>query len=114
MMRIKVLTIWVVLFVALGFVLPRPASALPDPDRQTRIAASSGEGDTVISPRIPRRRAEIYADLVSLHVAPAGHSGIFPAISAKTPTIPDHTLCFLKPSTGAGVTRAGPSLLSEK
>lgn len=113
-MRTKALTIWVVLFVAFGFVVPRAVSALPDPDRRTRIAASSGEDDSVVSPRIPRRRAEIYADLVSLHVAPAGHSGIFPAISAKIPTIPDHTPCFLKPSTGAGVTRAGPSLLSEK
>ena len=108
MMRGKKLTIWVVPIVAFGFVAPRAASALPDPARQTRITAHSGEDDTIIPPRIPRRRAQFHADFTSLHVTPSAPSGIPSAVSVGIPTVSDQPPFFLQPSSGAGVTRAGP------
>ena len=108
MMRGKMLTIWVVLIVALGFVAPRAVAALPDTARETRIAGDPGGDDTILSPRIPRRRAKFHADFPPLHATPAVLSGIPSAVAVGIPMISDHPPFFLQPGSGAGVTRAGP------
>lgn len=109
--RGKILPVLAVCFLVLTVLLPRPAPALASADKEVRIASSTADDGTVVSPRPPRRRVQPPAAAVLFQAVPAATSGFFLPDPGSVSTAPDHVPLSIRPSTGAGVTRAGPSLL---
>lgn len=112
MKRGKILPVLVVCFLALGVLLPRPAPASAPASNGDRIASSTADDGKVVSPRPPRRRVQPPAAAVLFQALPAATSGLFLPDPGSISTVPDHIPLSTRPSTGAGVTRAGPSILS--
>lgn len=114
MRRGKILPALVLCFLALGFLLPRPAppgwSATGGEDR---IAVSPGDDGTVFSPRPPRRRVQPPSASTPFQALPAMPTGLLLPDPGRVSAVPDRLPFLLQPAAGAGVTRAGPPILSE-
>jgi len=107
----KILPLLVLFFLALGFLVPRPAPGLSRPADEARIAGQGGDGEVIFAPRPPRRRVQPPAVFVPFPVLSTSPSAFFLPDSGRISAVPDHMPLSIQPSSGAGVTRAGPSIL---
>lgn len=111
MRRGKIIPALVLFFLALGFLLPRPAPPLYATGGEDRIAVLPGDGGTAVSPRVPRRRVQPPVVSVLFRALPNANFALSLPDSGRISAVPDHIPLSIQPSSGAGVTRAGPSLL---
>ena len=111
MRRGKILPALVLCFLALGFLLPRPVPALAATGGEDRIAVSPGDDGTVFSPRPPRRRVQAPAVPLPFPALPTSQCAFSLPDSGRFSAVPDHIPLSIQPTSGAGVTRAGPSIL---
>lgn len=109
MRRGKVLPALVLGVLFVGFLLPRPAPAISANGGGKRIAVLTGDDGQILSPRPPRRRVEAPAPSLPVHAAPSPSSPRLLQVPAAPSAGTGFNPVSIQPSSGAGVTRAGPS-----
>jgi len=111
MLRGKIHPALVLFFLALGVLAPRPAPGLSISAGEPRVAGQGGDAGMIVSPRPPRRRIQPPAVSIPLQAIPTSPSARYRPAPGRVPAVPDRIPLSVRPSSGAGVTRAGPSIL---
>lgn len=111
MRRGKILSALVLCVLVLGFLLPRPTPVFSATGGEDRIAASAGQDGTIVSPRPPRRRAERPPVALPVQALPTSPAVFSLQDAGRMSAVPVPIPIPIQPSSGAGVTRAGPSIL---
>lgn len=112
MKRPRIPAVFLLAFLCVAWLAPRPTAALPVPIVHAKIVVPAGQDETIVSPRAPRRRDPSQPSAVSLAFLSATAVDIIPSYWASMAGDPEDLRPSVSPPCGAGVTRAGPSILS--